>query len=436
METAPGTRGAYPQMKGCVKMEKLKICGGSRLSGTLRVHGAKNAALPILAASLLPGECVLHNCPRLTDVEAACNILAQLGASAHREGESVVVSGGGDCCCCIPDELMRRMRSSIVFLGAIIAKCGWARISLPGGCELGPRPIDLHLAALERLGVEIGEDHGYLDCRVRDRLHGGIVTLPFPSVGATENVMIAAALAEGETVIRNAAREPEISDLADFLNACGGRVRIAQNGDVRIEGVRSLSPCEHRVISDRIAAATYLSCAAITGGELLLTGVCTEHLSAVLPCFEEMGCRIETTAETIRLEAPKRLRPLRCVRTMPYPGFPTDAQSPLMAAACLADGSSMFVENIFESRYKQVPELARMGADIKVEGRIALVHGVRELHSASVHCTDLRGGAAIAVAALAAQGESELLEIGHIDRGYERFEENLASIGAQVRREA
>lgn len=412
-------------------MNRLIIRGGQRLEGSLRVHGAKNAALPILAASLLTEESILHNCPRLTDVEAACNILECLGAKTTREGETVCVcSGEGGCC--IPEELMHQMRSSIVFLGAIIAKCGQARLSLPGGCELGPRPIDLHLAALERLGVEIDEEHGFLNCRVKDHLRGAQITLPFPSVGATENIMIAASLADGETVVKNAAREPEINDLAAFLNAAGAQVHIAPDGDLHITGVPRLHAVEHTVLADRIAAATYLCAGAITGGDVTLTDLCADHLAAVLPCFEEMGCLLEVVPDRIRLRAPAPLRQLQTVRTMPYPGFPTDAQSPLMAVTCLARGSSIFVENIFESRYKHVPELCRMGADIKVEGRIAVVRGVEQLYSAPVRCTDLRGGAAIAVAALAARGESELQCIEHIRRGYDSFEESLRALGADI----
>lgn len=400
----------------------------------MRVHGAKNAALPILAASLLTRECVLHNCPRLSDVDAACNILEHLGSKTQREGESVFVHASGDCCCSIPDSLMRRMRSSIVFLGAIIAKCGRARISMPGGCELGARPIDLHLSALEKMGVDIREDHGDLDCHVQRRLEGAKIALPFPSVGATENVMIAAVLANGETVIKNAAREPEITDLADFLNACGAKIAFTPQGDIAIEGVRELHAASHSVVSDRIAAATYLAAAAAAGGDVFLNGVCTEHLAAILPCFEEMGCDVQANANAVRLKRTGMLRAPYTVRTMPYPGFPTDAQSPLMAAACVAQGSSVFVENIFESRYKHVPELCRMGADIKVEGRVALVRGVPELHSACVHCTDLRGGAALAVAGVAAHGQTQLWEINHIDRGYEDFAQNLCELGADVRR--
>lgn len=415
-------------------MEKILIDGGKPLSGSIRVHGAKNAALPILAACLLTDTCVLHNCPRLSDVEAARSILEHLGSSTWREGESVFVRADGVCTCGIPESLMRRMRSSIVFLGAIIARCGHARISMPGGCELGARPIDLHLSALEKMGVDIREDHGDLECRVTGKLRGAKIALPFPSVGATENVMIAAVLADGETVIKNAAREPEIADLARFLNSCGGRVGFTPDGDVQIEGVAKLHSASHSVVSDRIAAATYLSAAAAAGGDIELRGVCAEHLSAVLPCFEEMGCELDVTPTTVRLKRAGALGAVHTVRTMPYPGFPTDAQSPLMAASCVSDGSSIFVENIFESRYKHVPELTRMGADIKVEGRVALVRGVRQLHSAHVRCTDLRGGAALAVAALAAHGQSELCDIEHIDRGYEDFTENLCELGASARR--
>lgn len=416
-------------------MARFLITGGNRLEGSIKVHGAKNAALPILAASLLTEGCTLHNCPELTDVDAACHILSHLGSHASRDGSTVTVQEGDSaCCCCIPYDLMHRMRSSIVFLGAIIAKCGKARISLPGGCELGPRPIDLHLAALERLGVSIEEDHGFLNCKVDGRLRGAQITLPFPSVGATENILIAASVAEGETILTNAAREPEITDLIAFLRSAGAHIRISSEGDVHIQGVRQLHPAKHTVIPDRIAAATYLCAAAAAGGDLLLEDVSSEQLAAVLPCFEEMGCVLEVEPSRIRLRREGKLRGLHQVRTMPYPGFPTDAQSPLMAAACVAQGSSIFVENIFESRYKHVPELCRMGADIKAEGRIAVVRGVPMLHSALVTCTDLRGGAAIAVAALAAQGETELLEIEHIDRGYEQFEENLRLIGARIER--
>ncbi|MEG1773507.1 MAG: UDP-N-acetylglucosamine 1-carboxyvinyltransferase [Oscillospiraceae bacterium] len=415
-------------------MAKFLIEGGHRLVGELRVHGAKNAVLPILAASLLCERTVLHHCPSLSDVAAAEGILEHLGCTVRREGQSVFISTQGADYRDLPDELVREMRSSILFLGAILARCGRARVSFPGGCELGPRPIDMHIAGLRRLGAQIDEDHGYLDCRVEGRMRGADITLPFPSVGATENLMLAAATALGETIIRNAAREPEIVDLADFLNESGAKVRI--EGDrIVLEGVERLGGAEHVIIPDRIETATLLAAAAATGGELLLTGVCPAHLAAVLPVFEEMGCRLRCTEQTIAMRAPARTEAVRAIKTAPYPGFPTDAQAPIMAALTVARGASMFVENIFESRYKQVGELLRMGAQIETQDRVAVVRGVERLHSAAVRCTDLRGGAALAVAALAAEGISELSEIRHIDRGYADFEETLRALGASITRE-
>lgn len=415
-------------------MEKYYVRGGGRLSGELQIHGAKNAVLPILAGALLCDRCLLHGCPELSDVTAACNILGYLGCDVTRTGNDIAISGDGPARREIPDELMREMRSSVVFLGAIIARCKQARISLPGGCELGPRPIDLHISALENLGVVVKEDHGYIECSVPAELHGARISLPFPSVGATENIMLAACLAEGETVIHNAAREPEIADLAGFLNAAGAKVRIMENGSIAITGVKKLSEAEYTVIPDRIAAATYLCCAAITGGELLLRNVIPEHLTAVFPVLEEAGCTIKQNHDNILLKAPERPKPLKLVRTMPYPGFPTDAQSPMMALSCIAGGTSVYIENIFESRYKHAAELARMGAHISVEGRVAVVEGVKSLHGATVFCTDLRGGAALVCAALAAEGESEIARISHIERGYQNFDKNLSALGAIIKK--
>lgn len=414
-------------------MAKYFITGGNKLAGELSVHGAKNSVLPILAASLLCKGSIIHNCPTLSDVLAACNILTYLGCTANREGESTVAVeaqslGRFD----IPDDLMREMRSSVVFLGAIIARCGKAKVSLPGGCELGPRPIDLHLSSLEKLGVSISEDHGYLDCWVPEKLRGAAISLPFPSVGATENIILAAVLAEGETVIHNPAREPEIEDLAGFLNSAGAKISFAEKGSIHIAGVKELHNTEYTVIPDRIAAATYLCCAAITGGEVLLREVEPSHLTAVYPMLEETGCRLKIEADTIALLAPGKLRPIKMARTMPYPGFPTDAQSPLMALSCVAEGTSVYVENIFESRYKHAAELSRMGARIKIEGRVAVVEGVSRLHGTTMVCTDLRGGAALCCAALAADGTSEITKISHIQRGYQDFDKNLAKLGAII----
>jgi len=303
---------------------------------------------------------------------------------------------------------------------------------MPGGCELGPRPIDLHIKALRKLGAKIEEDHGYLNCSVPDRLRGASISLEFPSVGATENIMLAACTAQGETVIHNPAREPEIVDLAAFLQKAGAKIYIGENGTIYIQGVEKLDSVQHSVISDRIEAATYLCCAAITGGQVLLKKVIPSHMTALLPLMEEAGCRLKVSGDSIYLVAPKRLKAPKFVRTMPYPGFPTDAQSPLMALSCVAEGSSIFVETIFESRYKHVAELARMGAKIKVVGEVAVVEGVPALHGAEVVCTDLRGGACLCCAALAAGGQSRIKDIYHIERGYQDFEHTLKVLGADI----
>lgn len=417
-------------------MAKLMIEGLHKLSGTIPIHGAKNSALPVLAATLLAdGVSEIHNCPRLSDVDASAAILRCLGCRVEQQQDVVTVDSSGMNGCEIPDRLMREMRSSIVFLGAIIARCGQANMSFPGGCELGPRPIDLHLAALEKLGVTIEEERGHLHCRAKDRLQGTEIALAMPSVGATENVLLAAATARGTTVLRNAAREPEIEDLCQYLNACGARILTGTDGVIAVEGVEKLHGCRHRVIPDRIETATYMAAAAATGGTLVLKNTEPEHVSTVLPCFEEAGCQVSIWKNEILINAPARLRRISTVRTMPYPGFPTDAQAPLMAMTCVADGTSIFIENIFENRYKHAGELMRLGAKIKVEGRVAVVEGVPVLSGAPVECTDLRGGAALVVAALAAEGHTEISGLHHLDRGYESLEDNLAQTGAVIRRQ-
>lgn len=416
--------------------QKLVINGGRRLEGEIQVHGAKNSALPLLAATILAhGECILHNCPMLTDVDAACRILSCLGCRCSRNGSTVCVDSSNVCGNEIPDNLMREMRSSIVFLGAVLGRTRRCRLTFPGGCELGARPIDLHLAALREMGAEIEEQHGWLECAAPGGLHGARVTLSFPSVGATENIMLAAACAEGTTEIHNAAREPEIVDLAEFLNKCGARISGAGGSTIAIEGVKRLEPAEHSVIPDRIAAGTYLCCAAATRGELIFNRCCQEHMMGFLQVLESMGCRIYPYGGgKLYISCTRRLTAPPTIRTMPYPGFPTDIQAPFTALSSVAEGTSVFVENIFENRYRHVPELIRLGASIKVEGRVAVVQGVPALSGARVCAGELRGGAALVTAALAAEGTSEISGVCYIDRGYESIEKTLRSVGADISR--
>ncbi|WP_312643024.1 UDP-N-acetylglucosamine 1-carboxyvinyltransferase [Hydrogenoanaerobacterium sp.] len=416
-------------------MQKYLIQGGSRLTGDIRVQGAKNSSLPILAATLIcTGESVLHNCPDLLDTEYALKILKYLGCKCRREGGTVTVDTTAIARSEVPDRLMREMRSSIIFLGAIASRCGACRLSFPGGCEIGQRPIDLHLSALQQMGMQIEEDHGYLNCSIDGGFHGANILLSFPSVGATENVILAAVKAKGTTVITNAAREPEIVDLAGYLNRCGAKISGAGEGTITIEGVEVMQPCEYSIIPDRIVATTYLAGAAMTGGNVQLLGIDCRHLESILPIFEEAGCIVRRYNNAVSLSCDKRLLPVNLIRTMPYPGFPTDAQAPLMAMMSIAQGTTVFVENIFENRYKHAIELQRMGAHIKVEGRVAIVEGIRSLHSAEVSATDLRGGAALVLAALAAEGASEVANVHYIDRGYEQFEQQLNALGAKITR--
>lgn len=415
-------------------MEVLKVTGGERLYGSLSVQGAKNSVLPLLAATILGrGVSVLRNCPSLSDVAASVAILEGLGCKVRREGDTLTVDAGtldrGD----IPDRLMRAMRSSVIFLGAVLGRLGEAQMSYPGGCELGPRPIDLHLAALRTLGAEVIEGPGGLFCRA-GCLSGGDIALSLPSVGATENAMLAAVAAQGVTTITNAAREPEIVQLQEFLRSMGASVQGAGSSVITIRGGRPLHGGEITVMGDRIVAATYLAAVAAAGGELELFGVDYRALSTVTALLAEAGCFVKSEGDRVYLKrAPGApLRGVRPVRTAPYPGFPTDAQAPVMAAMCTAQGTTLFVENMFSSRYRHIDELRRMGADIRAEGRVAVVCGVPRLHGAEVEAFDLRGGAALAVAALGAEGESLIGGLTHIRRGYERLDRDLAHLGAQV----
>ncbi len=416
-------------------MEGIIINGGRKLEGRINVHGSKNSSLPILAATvLIRGVCVLHNCPDLSDVRAAQRILEYLGCVVKRELSDLIVDASNIVRSDIPEKLMHEMRSSIVFLGSLLSRTGRAEMCAPGGCEIGLRPIDLHLTSLKLLGARINESRGKLFCGIKRPNRGGSITLSFPSVGATENIILFCAVSDGVTNIFNAAREPEIADLVNFLNSCGANIKIGSDGTITVIGVKKLHPCEHTVIPDRITAATYMAAVASCGGDVLVENTCADHMKAVLSAFEQTGCKLTSEKNSIRIKSDKRPEPIKNIRTMPYPGFPTDAQAPIMAVTSIAGGTSVIVENIFESRFKHVPQLMRMGANIRIEGRVAVIEGVERLYGANVEATDLRGGSALVVAALGAEGESLVTGTAHIDRGYERLEESLRSIGADIRR--
>ncbi len=413
-------------------MPTWTVRGGKELYGTLRVQGAKNAVLPIMAASLLGGGVSrLKNCPGLSDLSASLEILSHLGCGVSREGGEILIDSNHVCRSHIPHELMLKMRSSVMYMGAILARMGEVRLSTPGGCELGSRPIDLHLRALEALGAHISQEGGEVYCRA-GRLKGAHINLDFPSVGATENAMLAACAAEGETVITNAAREPEIEDLQSFLRAKGADIEGAGSSVIRIKGFRPREYTEHSVMPDRIVASTYLCAAAAAGGEILINNAVPAHFSTVISSLRAMGCGIIIGADSVLLRRKGPLRASKPVITKPYPGFPTDAQALLMAACLRADGTSVFVENIFESRYRHVPEMRRLGADIRTEGRVAMVTGTDKLRGAPVNACDLRGGAALVVAGLSAEGETRVFDSGHIERGYEDLSGDLRILGGDI----
>lgn len=414
---------------------KYIVVGDKSLSGTVNVQGAKNSVLPILAASILCSDkCEIYDCPRLDDVDTTMEILRTLGCGVERSADAVTVDSSSAFGCEIPENLMHKLRSSIVFLGAVTMRTGRARLSMPGGCSLGARPIDLHLKALKALGIEVTEEGGFIETRARD-VHGANIHMSFPSVGATENAILAAVKIKGETVITNAAREPEIVDLANFLNAMGAKIQGSGTGTIHIEGVPGLRGVSYRIIPDRIAAATYMCAAMATGGELELENIRAGYLTAITNELRDEGARIEFFGDRAYIRAPKRIRPANMIKTMPYPGFPTDAQSVFMPHLAIADGTSVVVENIFENRFKIVSDLNLMGADIVTEGRTAIIRGPRKLHSAHIYAPDLRSGAALLIAALSAEGESIIEDEGHIRRGYEDITEKFRLLGADMREE-
>ena len=415
-------------------MSILRINGGRRLEGSVRVQGAKNSVLPIMAASILArGQTVIHNCPDLRDVNAAIQILKHLGCTVARDDSSVVINSAAMIRADIPHELMKEMRSSVIFLGAILARCGSAKLSMPGGCELGPRPVDMHLKALRDLGAVVSEESGSIICGVK-KLKGCKINFALPSVGATENAMLTATACEGTTVITNAACEPEIWDLQKYLRSIGVKISGAGTPTITVEGGQTGADTQHSVIPDRIVAATYLSAAAASNGKITLTGVIPQHISTVTDALFEMGCEITIGEDAVHIDATGPKKAIRPVVTRPYPGFPTDAQPPLMAACLTAEGTTVFIENIFTNRYRHTGELQRMGANIKTEGKVAIVTGVKRIYGAPVESTDLRGGAALCVAALGAEGTTQVSKLEHIDRGYDNFEASLKTLGADIER--
>ncbi len=413
-------------------MDKYIINGGNELYGSVDIQTAKNSVLPVLAATVLTDDKVrILNVPNITDVKNMVKILSCLGCKAVYEGNDIIVDSSCADCYEIPRALAHELRSSVFLLGSVISRFHTAKIAYPGGCDIGLRPVDLHLTGLKRLGVEITEENGYIICRC-DKLHGNEIMLDCPSVGATENIMLAAVKAEGTTVIKNAAREPEIEDLQKLLNCMGAKVKGAGSGTVVIEGVKTLNGCEFLPIADRIEAGTFLIAAAMCGGEVELNGACAENISSLLHKLRENGCKIRINNDKIILENHRRLTSVKSIETQPYPGFPTDLQAQITALCCICRGQSIITENLFETRFKYVPELRRMGADVTVINRNAFVRGVEHFRGATVVAHDLRGGAALVSAGLAADGRSEVLDISHIDRGYGSLEYKLRKLGGDI----
>ena len=414
-------------------MEKFLIVGGNRLKGAIRTSGSKNASLPILAATILYGGIsVIHEVPGLRDVTVMKDVLTYLGAKVRCDNNTIEVDTSGIRTTEVSEELMRRMRASNLVLGALLSRFGQAKLSYPGGCQIGSRPMDLHLKGLSAMGATITEKYGYITATA-DKFTGADIHLDMPSVGATENIMMAAVLASGITVIRNAAKEPEIVDLQNYINSIGGRVKGAGTDTIKIEGVKQkdLRQAEHTVIPDRIEAGTHIVAAAIAGDDVVVTNVIPEHLEPLMAKLREAGVSMEAGDDWVRVRGAGRLKAVD-LKTMPYPGFPTDMQPQMLALLCYARGTSVISETIFENRFKHVGELRRMGAEIKVEGQTAIVKGAGKLSGAFVEASDLRAGAALVLAALGADNGTVLENVTHIDRGYERLEAKYNALGARI----
>lgn len=414
--------------------EVIRVCGGKELKGVVAVEGAKNSALKLMAATVIAsGVSTIHNVPLISDVSVMSDVLRALGAEVIQFDHTVVIDTSNLTSYETPYELVAKMRASISILGPLITRFGCAKVALPGGCQIGSRKIDLHMIGLESLGVAFNTEHGFIHATTPEGMHGDTVILNFPSVGATENLMMASISAAGTTVIENAAREPEIVDLANMLNKMGARITGQGSPVITVEGVNEFHPCEHTTVGDRIEAGTFLVAGALCGGPVKVTGVDPDHLSLALGKLAQMGCKVERGAASITVS---RSQPLKSVdiQTLPHPGFPTDLQAQFMVMCAVAEGNSVITENLFENRFMFAAELIRMGADIRIESHHALVSGVKELSGAPVQSTDLRGGAALVLAGLIADGETVVSNLQHIDRGYERFAEKLASLGADITR--
>ena len=414
-------------------MDKLLIEGGARLTGEIAISGAKNAALPILCAALLTTEPVTFtNVPRLNDIATLLRLLEQMGVKVSREADVVTLDASGVDNPVASYEMVKTMRASILVLGPLVARFGEARVSLPGGCAIGARPVDQHIKGLQAMGADVKVEHGYVHAKV-PKLKGARIFTDMVTVTGTENLMMAACLADGETVIENAAREPEVVDLANCLVAMGARISGAGGDVIRIQGVAALHGATHRVMPDRIETGTYLCAAAVTGGDVRLTGTSASYLDAVIDKLMDAGCEIVAERDAVRLKAPARLNAVS-LRTAPYPAFPTDMQAQFMAINAVAEGTAVIRETIFENRFMHAVELQRLGADIKIDGNTAFVRGVTSLQGATVMATDLRASASLIIAGLVAEGDTTIERIYHLDRGYEKLEEKLAALGARVSR--